>query len=176
MPVKESKPKDGTQQQEGEIKLSEDEHQFLKIWDVAVGTKLDLTNPEDRKKLSVETAKWVKAGRPMPKMPDTLGPDNHIPMKLYRVKWMGKQYLAYKDTKGQWHNMEEDSKGRRKYTMPFDKEQAQKLVDDALERCENPTFAFKYGTNNPYQVTAEDFATRDFDEVIKQHKANNYHL
>lgn len=158
------------------IELTDDEKDFLKIWDVAVGSKLDLSDPKDRKKLSVETACWVAAGKPMPKMPETLGPDNHIPMKLYRVKWMGKQYLAYKDTKGKWHNMEEDSNGRRKYTVPFDKEEAQKLVDDAIKRCENPTFAFKHGTNNPYQVTAEDFASADFDAVIKQHRRNDYHM
>lgn len=172
---------------------TDDTDAFLQIM-AATGVQFDFDTEEGRAHFTTEYNRWVKAGRYKPIMPKL--EEEPIPMKLYRMRHMGNQKMFWRDTKGKMHGKEviekpvmvtmPDAQTKApiqvvdhvekitKYNEDYDQKKGEKLVEDALARCERPTFYFMNGQNK-YSVKSSDF-NGDFDAIIVVHRAGKYVL
>jgi hypothetical protein len=158
------------------------------------GLEVHLKTEFQQRAFLKEFQAWQKRGCPKPKMPDIYTDEDPIPMKLYRIKYMGKQKIYWYDTKANLHGKVDDSVpvlervtnattkethdvevGRVEgfnYTIDFTKETGTKMVEDALDRCVNPTFYIIFGKSK-WQVGPSAFLG-DFDELTERIKKKQY--
>lgn len=180
----------------GKLKEDKDFQEFIK--------NMKLTNqlaeaPEDlpirqQRELINKFWAWDKAGKPGLQMPDFDSTRPQI-VKVYRIKELGKQYLAYVNEKSekvgietkkiygtkQLQDPDDVSKTKTvedkdnllktdvKYTIPYAESKAKEFIEMALETYPNPTFYF-IRKPRKVSVTETDNFTGDFDDLMK--KAN----
>ena len=162
-----------------------DEMQQLIDLRKAAGQITKLDTDEEKHRFGREFHTWVKAGSPRPKMPVLVTIEDPIPQKLYRIKHMGRQKIFWRDTKNVMHGKEfikapimkivkdaqtgEDMEvverydQKVNYTIDYTKVLGEKLLDDAIDRCFNPTFYVIAGEKA--LVGPKEFNT-DFDQLL----------
>lgn len=154
--------------------LTDDQQTFAKFYEVSTGRAPSLETPHAQRAFEVDYNRWVAAGRPRPKLEqEMVKGEAPIPMKLYRVKSLGKQYVFFRDTKSKIHGRATDSEGVHTYNSAFKKDIAQELKDDAVNRCHNPTYYLVVG-GAKYSVNEEDWVSGDFDQLVQMHRQGRY--
>ncbi|MEO9364427.1 MAG: hypothetical protein ABI348_11055 [Nitrososphaera sp.] len=168
------------------------EMERFKHYQEVAGLTVLLETESDQNRFVKEFNSWIKAGRPAPKMPELVVEEDPVPMKLYRIRHRGKQYVYWRDTRAklygkvvhirqtEHHGADKTQKFYREqevieYTIPYNKELGTKLVEDSLARCVYPTFYFVNDPNHKYSVKPEDF-NADLDQIIQLHREKKYDL
>ena len=173
--------------------MTDEMKEFAEILAVIRGQPVVLETPEEQRFFQVEFNVWKGKGKPRPTLgPQVEQPELPIPLKIYRIKVLGIQYLFWRDTKNQIHDREvaqekeitEDPathvksekviSERPKYVTRFNKEGAEKLVEDSQARCHQPQYYLIDTDGKKYSVGPGDFSAGDFDKMILAHRQRRY--
>lgn len=114
---------------------------------------------------------WTKAGKPKPKMPEIKAEQVDAPVCLFRRKQRGQEMTYWDTTSGKVEGRDADGK----YTIPYTKELAEKLLDEQ-EKLNPPTqntSCYIVLENKPVQIHTTDFL-KDFDHLAEDVKNGNY--
>lgn len=170
--------------------LTEEMQEYLQMRKLS-GLPTDVDSDQGRAQFIVDYNKWVAAGQPRPKMPDVI-PDP-APVKLYRVRHLGKQKMYFFGGDHKFHGKRveriqqfkdtDDGKGGKikvpagfrevvHYDINFDAAKAKALVAQATSQFIEPRCYFVV-SGATLRVTLEDFVG-DFDAIIRQHKEGKY--
>lgn len=196
--VGESKPEEiqgFVEFKEGELfELNEEMKRFLAIEEITGGVyKLEIESEQRRFVRNFNA--WIKAGRPRPGQVKLIVEEDPIVHAIYRIKVRGIQKIYWVDERGKVHGkvLNKVAKQVRKtdprtgaetivdlgyrddieYTQLYTKELAQKLIDDAMQRGQNPQFYYHDG-NHPWSCHPEDLLIPNFDEGLKQITTKGY--
>lgn len=151
--------------------------------------KTKLTPEEERDAIN-KFAIWKSKGMPAPQMPDLTTEEDSI-QKLYRVKYLGKQYIYYIkpdgsevgreyiaifkktpeiiDGKPTGKMIDSDvlDKFSERFTIDYTKDIGEKLVSQAFRTVPHPTFYMRQGMNKILVNNPEEEFNADFDKIMK---------